>query len=709
VTGRLDPYGPFTIRRVTSRENGRRAWLWLAIVVVASACVRVVLGRQIVAPWIMVDELVYSDLAKSAAATGHFQIRGVAATGYGFVYPLLIAPAWKLFGSATAAYAAAKTINAVLMSLAAIPAYFLARRLVSPLAALCVSALAVVVPSMLYTGTLMTENAFYPLFVLVCLALVATLQHPTRVRQLGLLALFALAYATRQQAIVLPAAAAVAPAVQGALERDVTRRLRAWLPFYASAAAVVIAAVAVTAARGRSPLTLLGAYRAAAEVHYSAWSVAHYLLWHVGGLDLYVGVAPFAALLLGWLAAARRDAPAELQAFAAASLPLTVLLIAEVAVFASEQSFRIEERNIFYLAPFALVALLAVVEGRVSSTRATGAAAALVAAVLPATIPFERFLNSSATPDTLALLPWWSLHDHHVGYGALRWVALGASAVAGAMLFAPRTLRALPVVLAACYFAATTAIADAGRHGITTAARQTLRAGIHGDTYDWVDRAVGRGADVTEVWNGTAPIQTVWETEFFNRSVRRVASIGPPYPDGLPTVELRERADGALATSRGAAYPSRLMLVPPSLSIGGTLVASDADHGLRLFRLGGRAVVLGDLVGLYPGDVWSGRHVTYRRRRCRGGRIEVALQSDPRLYDTAQTVTATEAGRAVARVEVPPDSSVRNLDVPLQPRAGTCVVGFTIAQVRVPARVERGATDTRALGVRFLGVAYSTR
>ena len=101
----------------------------------------------------------------------------------------LIAPAWRLFDAVPDAYAAAKAINAVVMSLAAIPAYFLARRLLRPPLALVVAALTVLVPSMLYTGTLMTENAFYPLFLVVALALVATLERPTPLRQVVLLAL----------------------------------------------------------------------------------------------------------------------------------------------------------------------------------------------------------------------------------------------------------------------------------------------------------------------------------------------------------------------------------------------------------------------------------------------------------------------------------------------------------------------------------------
>src|SRR5204863_5342831 len=102
-----------------------------------------------------------------------------ASTGYGFVYPVLLAPAWRIFGAVPDAYAAAKAINAVVMSLAAVPAYFLARRLLRPALALVAAALTVTVPSLLYTGTLMTENVFYPLFLSVALVLVLTLERPT--------------------------------------------------------------------------------------------------------------------------------------------------------------------------------------------------------------------------------------------------------------------------------------------------------------------------------------------------------------------------------------------------------------------------------------------------------------------------------------------------------------------------------------------------
>src|ERR671918_2100648 len=105
------------------------AWAWLGGLVVVSTVVRYGLGRRVIAPWIFVDEIIYSELAKGFAASGEFVIRDEQdGSGYGVLYPLLISPAFALFDSLPSAYAAAKAINALLMSLTAIPVFLLARR-----------------------------------------------------------------------------------------------------------------------------------------------------------------------------------------------------------------------------------------------------------------------------------------------------------------------------------------------------------------------------------------------------------------------------------------------------------------------------------------------------------------------------------------------------------------------------------------------------
>jgi glycosyltransferase involved in cell wall biosynthesis len=97
-------------------------WLWLAALYFAAAAVQLALGARLVSPWIMVDELVYSDMARSLAEHGRFLIRGENAD-YGFVYPLLIAPAFWVFGFVGSALQAAQGINALVMCSVVFPTY----------------------------------------------------------------------------------------------------------------------------------------------------------------------------------------------------------------------------------------------------------------------------------------------------------------------------------------------------------------------------------------------------------------------------------------------------------------------------------------------------------------------------------------------------------------------------------------------------------
>ena len=78
----------------------------------------------------MVDEIIWSEVARGIADAGEPLLRDEPDPGYSIVYPLLISPVYALFESLPDAYAGVKTLNALLMSLAAVPAFFLARRVV---------------------------------------------------------------------------------------------------------------------------------------------------------------------------------------------------------------------------------------------------------------------------------------------------------------------------------------------------------------------------------------------------------------------------------------------------------------------------------------------------------------------------------------------------------------------------------------------------
>ena len=127
------------------------AWAWLAAIVAGSFALHAALSRHMLAPFIMTDELIYSELGRSVAAAGSFEIRDIPISGYGFLYPLLISPSYALFDSLTDAYAAVKVTNSLAMSLAAVPTYLIARRVAGSALALLAALLAVALPSLVYT------------------------------------------------------------------------------------------------------------------------------------------------------------------------------------------------------------------------------------------------------------------------------------------------------------------------------------------------------------------------------------------------------------------------------------------------------------------------------------------------------------------------------------------------------------------------------
>ncbi len=673
-------------------------WLWLAGLVLLSAGFRYGLSRRVVAPWIMVDELIYSELAKSFASSGHFLIRDVHHGAYGVVYPLLIAPAWRLFGSVPDAYAAAKTLGSVLMSLTAVPAYFLARRLVRPSWSLLAAGLSVAVPSMMYTGTLMTETVFYPVFVCVALALVLALERPTLWRQGVLLAVFLLAFLTRSQAVVLVPAIATAPIVLAWLDRR--RLLKVIADFralYSVLLVTVVTVLSVQLARGHSPYDVLGSYSVTGHAGYRPGQVLKWLLFHVSELDLYLGIAPFAALVL--LLAMGRSLDRPLRVFLAAALPLSVWLLLEVAAFASALSPRVEERNAFYVAPLFLIALLAWIDRGMPRPARAAAGAAVAAAALPGALPYHRLIDLPAESDTLALLPLWWLQETVVGLDTIPVVVVLAAGAIGLVFLtlSPRYALVLPVIVLV-WFAFATERVERFDHGFPRASIGARYQGITAPRPDWVDRAVGRNADVAFVFSGSRPTEqplTLWENEFFNRSIGPVYDLHQQSMGGLPETPVTQRRDGVLlADGKPVRYP--YVLGDAGVPLAGPIVAEDERRAMVLRKTDGLVRIGYRVNGLYPNDTWSGKRVTYTRLRCGGGTVTAQLESDPNLFASPQTVKAD--GRSVTFSP----SEKATLTVPLHPRNGVCHAVFIVTPTAVP-----GPSDPRVLGAHFLGFLYT--
>jgi hypothetical protein len=686
------------------------AWAWLTALVVFSFCVRFAFARHMVGPWIMIDEIVYSELAKSFASTGHFAVREAPTSGYGYVYPVLISPAYALFRSIPTVYTGIKVINALLMSLTAVPAYLLARRVVSQRGALAVAVLTVAVPSTFYAGTVMTENAFYPLFVLLALALVVALERPAARNVLLFLLALLVAYETRAQAVAVLPAALTAPLLMAALSRRVADVTRQRL-LYAVVVGLGLLAVLAEVARGHSIKSLLGAYAAATNSSYDAGTILHWLLWHLAELDLYVGVVPLLAVVL-LCALGRGLAPAE-RALVAATVSLVAWIGVEVAAFASQPSvLRIEERNLFYVSPLLFTCLVLWIERGAPRPRIVTPVAVAAVAALAAAIPYERFIGTSATSDTFGVLMLWSVAEWlNVHAQDIRWLVLGVALVflVVAALVPRRFAWALVVPPLLISLLAVQPVDSRTQRASIGAVYQ----GITRPDRDWITAVVGASdpTKVAVVYTGgqtNVPDRlTVNENEFFNRDVGPVYTTNGPVPGGLAQTPVAvNRATGAYEAA-GKPVDVADVLTDTSLSVRGRTIGADPKKGLVLLRVDGplRADHITDGID-YP-DLWAGSKAFYRRFACTGGVLHAQLGSDARLFKGLQLVRAFVHGKLASVALVAPYGTTP-LSVPMKRGPhGSCTVRFTIARTRVPARVEPGNTDTRHLGIRFLSFRVS--
>jgi hypothetical protein len=686
-----------------SRLRAVPAWGWLAAIVVCSFALRAWLASGMVAPFVMVDELIYAELAKSLAAEGEMLVRGVPASGYSLLYPLAISPAFAFFDDLVDAYGAAKTINALLMSLAAIPAYLLARRVASQWLSLLAAVLAVALPSLAYTGTLTTESLFYPAALVVALLCVRYLERPGWGRLAALAAALAAAYLTRSQALGFVPVVATAPPLLALFRRD-ARVLRPFLPLYVLLAVGAIAVVALQQARGEPLRELLGAYAVVGEGGYDAGAVARFWLWHFEELTLYVGVVPVAVLLL--LLGLVRALPAPLQEHLAVTFASVVWGTLVVGAFASRfASDRIQDRYLFYLAPLLLVAVLGWIAVGAPRPPVLAAAAASIALALPLVFPYTRFIGEPAKSDTLGLIPLWT-HNDRLPFGSY-WatVALVGTALLALFFLVPaRAAIAVPLVLLALYAVESRPVWS-GANGFLRASEGALFQGIQGVPRDWVDSAVPEGAAVTVLWRGHPDRFVVNQNEFFNRAVGDVLYTTAPTPGGIgETAVTVDERDGVVLDPDGDPVRPRYLLADGAFTPDGDPIARDERLQTTLWRVRGPLVSTTKVEGVYA-DAWSGPNVTWTKRACSGGELAVWLWSAPSLFDEPQTIRATSAGTA-SSVRLDPMETA-TLRVPLRPASEMCVVRFRVRPTAVPARVIPGSGDDRELGAHFNGFAYT--
>jgi hypothetical protein len=509
------------------------AWLWLSGIVCASFFGRLIAAAGRPVPHYLPDEYIYPSLARSFAEHGRPMIRGVDVHFPALLDPLLTAPIWLVTNDPVRAYALTQGLHAAFVSLAAIPAYLLCKRLgLARWLALGVAALAVAVPDGVYASSMLADPLAYPLVLTTIYLGVCLVERST----LGLQVAFAMASAltvlARVQYAVVPLAVLGAELVADRGRIDVSLR-RTWLSLL-----LLVAPPAVLFAT-------LGSQRV-----LGVYSHGDHAL-HTGSLVQWVArEAMLLAYASGWVlvpgalaglafTVARPFRRAEL-AFAVTTLLLGGALLLEAAQIADTDSQRFQERYLFALVPLLAVAFGLYVKRGLPLRIPVGLCSAALL-LLAARVPLSGYAaahNKDDSPTLWAVLRFEAIVS--VGNGALA-IALVAAVLSGIAALA--TFKKLPAAVAVLAALAATCALSAGASSYDHLSSTSLRHSLPPDLR-WVDHA--RLGDVDLLAPPGARKEQSWEQLFWNTSVTRLLLLGSPPLDQFDTKLVRVAPDGRL-------------------------------------------------------------------------------------------------------------------------------------------------------------------
>jgi hypothetical protein len=655
-----------------------RVWLLaLAGIFAVGALYHWLQSRGHVTPAVFTDELLFSELARSIAAGEGFVVRDEPLFFPAFVPALLQAPAW-LAGSTPLAYALAKAINTVLMCSAALPAYWLARRLVRPAYALIVAGATVASGGMIYHGYLTSEAVAYPVFLLAVATSVRALAAPSRGRDLVAVATLLLAVLTRAQFVVLPLVFVAAILLVG---RPVRRHLTAL------AALGGIAAVALVAGA-----SVLGFYEGARTLDYPLGETLRWTGWTAALLPFAAGLLVAPGALVGVGFALRHPRNAAERAFALITALLLVLMPLQAGLIASGESHKPFERYVFYLLPLVFLAFFLFAERNVTGRRLYVALslglAGLALAVPFAALALGPFSFDSPTISAVETLGRWTSQ----GDAAAIFAAAGVLAA-----LAAAALQRRPVLLGIVSVAVAFAIGVAAYAGDRRMTRRTLDS-LAAAQPDWLEHSGIPKADVLALPGGS--LHSGWVLESWNRNVGRTLHLGDVPHDQLPYTQVGLRADGTVVTAAGELVRSRYLIIDEAgtqVEVAGRLL-SRPRSGLALYRTEGPLRLRAYAQGVYR-DGWVRSVAGYRAwpARSRGAyRVTLALPEGrlPRAVDV-------EAGPVRRRATLRPGRSV-TFELPV---SGTPVpeVGIRIERADL---IDAESPRPRLVGARVVRLEF---
>ena len=550
----------------------------LAALVGLSFAIRVAIGYLRATPVYFGDEYLYSSMARSIAETGRPLVRGGPAHFPALLQPLVTAPAW-LIGDVGISYHLAQMLGALAMSLAALPVYWLARRLrLGSWTALGAAAFTLVLPDLVYATWMVAEPFAYPLALAALAAAVAALERPSRKAQLAFVALAGLAAFARIQFVVLPVCFA------GALLASGLRERRLWAAIREQLLPIVLFAIPAAITILLGPSRVLAYYKGVVHVDFQPLAVAERSGTNLLVLLFSSGVVLVPGAILGFvMAIARPRSRAEL-AFASFSVLLVAGLLVESGLFgAFDQA---QERYLFYVLPLVAIGF-GLYASRGWPARLLHALIAAGIVTLAAVVPLAGYAAADQKAHSPVLYGVFRIEQWlgSPGNGSLA-IALAATVGLAMVVACSRRPRAGTAV------AITVAIAISGGLAAATVLfdqenSSSVRKSFLPADPSWVDDAhVG---NVTLLRNIAGGRGGAFQQLFWNRSVKRLALMpGAPEIDPYRADRVRVADDGSLLAG-GKALTGSLLVDEQAVTTAFTGVRRVATApGYSLYRAVGR-------------------------------------------------------------------------------------------------------------------------
>lgn len=606
------------------------ASLVLGLMVGVSAVLRFLLALPHTTPLYFADEYIYSTLSYELATTGRPTIRGDAASFPALLEPILAAPFW-LAGDPELALRLTQGLNAVAMSIAAVPVYLLARELALGKGfGLAAAAVALLSPDLFYVAFILGEPIAYPLVMWSVYFGIRALHRPTPRDQVLFVVLAGLASFARVQFVVLPVAFVGAALIA----RTPLRKLKLSFALLAVPAAGLVVAG-------------LGYYSGIAGFDIDPGGIARWLTTDAMLMAYAVGWLIVPGALVG-LALARERVE---RAFAAFTVILGAGLFVEAALYATNASVgpggRFQERYLFTLAPLLVLAFgLSLRHGG----RARGAVALIAVAMIAvsARVPLSGYTDVHGRQDSPFLI---GVHrfDEILGHAnaSLTVAAIVAVLALLAVGVAYRPRLGVPaLVLVGAFLGAVSLGAWSLDSRYANAARTTYLP----EDARWVDHAdLG---DVTLLNTPGSKREIALEQMFWNRSITDFARLrDADRADAFAAPRVRIARDGALWLN---GRPLRAPLLVAQYAMNARFSGATRAAGTDLFTLWRPAGTprLTLLTGGRYYDGWLAN--TGYVRAWRRGRVTMSLSLPP--HAPATTVSFRGPGMR-ERVRLTPGSS----------------------------------------------------